>query len=156
MARCCSSFQNWSVSSPFCSGYHMPLSFPSDQQWWSCSQALSCALHSSCDTSSRQWRSCNNLDSSHGCQRLHTKTIFHVSHLPLSIDYLFVDFFEHTNSSWWSRRFGDCFFSYALPGLFFFIWFLFTIMATICSVFLASQTASENCRGCNHHNNRVS
>ena len=55
--------------------------------------------------------------------------------------------FEHTISSWWSQIFGDCFCSHALPGLFFFIWFLFVITETRRSVFLTTQTASTNCRG---------
>ena len=82
MARCCCSFQNWTVSSPFPSSSY--------QQWWSCSQALSCALHSSCAPPSGQWLSRYHLNSSHGFHRLQPKIVFRVSHLPLCIGYLFV------------------------------------------------------------------
>ena len=88
--RCWYSFQNWAVSNPSCLGSHLSFPYCSDQKWQSCSQVLSRALHSSCATPSGQWRSRDHIDSSHGCHRLHTKTIFYVSHLHLIIDYLFL------------------------------------------------------------------
>ena len=89
-ASCCSSFQNWAVYYPFCSGSHLPFPYSSAQQWWSFSQTISCVLHSYFDPLRGQWWSHNHLNSSHGRRRFHTKVIFRVSHLPLSIDYLYV------------------------------------------------------------------
>ena len=88
--RCYSSFQNSAVTYPFCSGYNLPFTSSSYQQWRSCLQELSCALNSSCTTPIGQWWSHDHLDSSHGCHRFHTKTILRVSHLPLRIDDMFV------------------------------------------------------------------
>ena len=154
-ARCCSSLQNWSVSSPFCLGSH--LHFPL-----------------------LQLRNGNLVRKRFLVPFIPLVlppayngevTVILVLHMdvidctlkPFSVLYIYLwaliiclwKHFEHTKSSWWSRRFGDCFCSYALPGLFF-NRFLFTITVTRCSVFLTTQTNYNNFRECDYWSNRVS